>query len=210
VDSNATKYYEILAEKLTKYNVPWALLFGNHDDAAFVPPEGYAVTTSNNLEEEPAMQNPKTSRMDLVRVDQQFENSLTEAGPDELFGTTNYWISIYDAIIPDVVAARIVIFDSGGGSLSQQITNDQIDWFWQRHAEYPTRVPIFAFQHIPSTNFAYDDTTCVGMHEDSVTPLDYDAGIVDALVQAGNVYLLGVGHDHGSDYCCQYSDMYVP
>jgi predicted MPP superfamily phosphohydrolase len=207
VDSNATTYYELLAEKLSEYNVPWALIFGNHDDAPLDPPHGY-VTTSH-MEDEHAIPTSKTSRMDLVLADQQFENSLTEYGPKELFGTSNYWLSIYDAVLPDVVAARIVMFDSGGGSLPQQITDDQIDWFWQRYAEYPQHVPIFAFQHIPSTisDFAYDDSKCFGTHIDGATPLEHDAGIVNALAQAGNVYLLGVGHDHESDYCCPYNDM---
>jgi len=73
------------------------------------------------------------------------------------------------------------------------------------------RIPAIAFQHVPSSREAFsfaDDGTCLGSAgdgNDKLDPLDRDAGIVDALLRAGNVHLLAVGHNHGNDYCCPIS-----
>lgn len=45
-------------------------------------------------------------------------------------------------------------------------------------------------------------------HADALTPVDYDAGILNTL-SALDVRFLAVGHDHGNGYCCQHVDSEV-
>jgi Calcineurin-like phosphoesterase len=201
VDENATAYYEWLGRKINYYGIPWAVIFGNHDDAPFEDPNTIVVNGSVPYNYEPA----KTSRRQLVEVLQQFDLSLTQIGPDHLFGVSNYWLNIYRPSSNQVVA-KIVLLDSGGGSLPQRIDVNQTAWFWDTQRKFAD-TPILAFQHIPSSveEFGFDANRCRGLAEDGVAPLDQDAGIVSALLAAGNVHFLAVGHNHGNDYCCRQS-----
>jgi predicted phosphodiesterase len=196
VDANATAYYDLLARKLTSFGVPWAMIFGNHDDAPLEK-----MNAEGSYDRYPA----KTSRVQLAANDRRYFYSLTKIGDTNLFATSNYWIDIH---FKDRVAARVLMLDSGGGTLEEEIAQNQIDWFWLHQVDYPD-VPIVAFQHIPSTanDFGYDSNTCIGTNaDDGVAPLSQDAGIVAALAAAGNVHVLGVGHNHGNDYCCKNTD----
>lgn len=174
------------------------MIFGNHDDA---PLEEKERNADGGYDTSPA----KTSRAQLAANDKRYRNSLTELGDTDLFATSNYWLDIH---FKDQIAARVLMLDSGGGTLEQEIAQNQIDWFWLHQADYPN-VPIVAFQHIPSTvdEFGYDSDSCVGTNADGgVAPLSEDAGIVNALATAENVHILGVGHNHGNDYCCKNTD----
>lgn len=191
IDQNATSYYEALGEHLGYYGIPWAMIFGNHDDA---PLEiGLANGT---VVKRPA----KTSRPQLLNVDREFPLSLSQLGPSNLFGSSNYVLYVKDR--NGVPAAQIVLLDSGGGALPQRLESNQVNWIRQQLSQ---QLPTIVFQHIPSEkhNFGFQNGKCAGLHEDGVAPLDQDPGIVDALLQAGNVHLLAVGHNHGNDYCCR-------
>jgi len=201
IDRNATAYQELLAERLDRHGIPWATVFGNHDDAPYENQDEQGQVIGVH----PA----KTSRRQLVRVDQRHRLSLTKAGPSDVFGVSNYWLDVLNPKTSKV-AARLAVLDSGGGTLPQQITQRQIDWFFERASEHGAGVPVFAFQHIPAQQFAYDGDACRGLAEDGVAaPQDGDAGIVSAFaaansVGAANVQLLAAGHNHGNDYCCAY------
>jgi len=158
----------------------------------------------------------KTSRQQLLLAVTGLPLSLTAAtGPAHVTGVSNYWLDVFlphtinestsassSAGVPP--AARILLLDSGGGSLTEQIDNSQIAWVQSTNIE---TIPVVAFQHIPAVEFAFSAANCqsAALAEDGgVDPLDADAGIVQALGAAGNVHVLGVGHNHGNDYCCRH------
>ena len=66
-------------------------------------------------------------------------------------------------------------------------------------------IPAVAFQHIPTWQHEYVDDTCVGYQGEGVAELEYDGGIVDAMIESGRFHFLAVGHNHGNDYCCPYN-----
>jgi hypothetical protein len=184
---NATEYYRMLGEFLTTYNTPWAMIFGNHDDMDFtVPGENRTIPH-------------KYSRKDLLEVDQSFPLSLSQNGPSDLFGTTNY---VLDIQRDGTAMSQIYFLDSGGGSLPEEINENQIRWL-EVQADL-SQLPAVAFQHIP----AYGDGlhACRGFQGEGVDPLDYDAGILETLSKHDRFSFLAVGHNHGNDYCCQYKD----
>lgn len=200
VGHNATAYYDLLARHLEPYGVPWAMIFGNHDDMPLEQrlPNGTVVYNVS----------VPTSRRELIQSDAKHRLSLSQAGPDDVFGVSNYWLDVCVGTEDDYqVGARIVILDSGGGSLPERIDESQIAWFQERAQDYAD-VPIVAFQHIPTSlrDFAYDASTCQGMQEDGIAPLENNGtGLMDALTEAG-VHFLAVGHNHGNDYCCPYNN----
>ena len=192
IDKNASSYYRELGKKLETYGVPWAVIFGNHDDAPFQIGLPGGVT---------AQYPAKTSRRQLLRVCQEFPHSLTQAGPLTLFGASNYVLHVNDGK-SGAPAAQILLLDSGGGSLPEKLTTSQILWFQQQVSR---TLPVVVFQHIPANtkDFGFVPNRCNNaLHADGVAPLGQDPGIVQALVQAGNVHFLAVGHNHGNDYCC--------
>ncbi|CAB9511936.1 Probable inactive purple acid phosphatase [Seminavis robusta] len=191
VDQNATTYYRLLGQHLSYYGVPWAMIFGNHDDANL-----YGTNET------------KTSREELLAMDQQFPLSLSQSTPG-LFGTSNYKLNVhypskwFDKPVKgkDDVVLQLFFLDSGGGVLPQTLEQNQIQWFQKEHRSDVEGVIVF--QHIPTAEFVYrDGDVCHGLHDDPVDSIRPDPGIVQTLQEAGNVQWLASGHDHGNDYCC--------
>ena len=113
---------------------------------------------------------------------------------------------VLDISMHDRPAARVYLLDSGGGALPKEIQQNQVEWLTKQFSFSP-QLPAVAFQHIPSKDFFFDDTLCQGLDGDGgFEPVDYDAGIARTLSHSGHVHFLGVGHNHGNDYCCPYSD----
>jgi hypothetical protein len=188
-EKNATAYYEHLGQFLSAYGVPWATIFGNHDDTAYESPNGERI---------PA----KYSRRDLLEVDQRSSLSLTQAGPETIDGTSNYLLDIHDPSESNV-NAQVLLLDSGGGAIPSVISDSQIAWVREQISK--SKVPAVAFQHIPTEAHKFiDDGGCQGLHDDGFDPVDYDGGIMEALSATGRFFFLGVGHDHGMGYCCPY------
>ena len=187
IEDNANGYYYMIGEHLSQYGIPWALTFGAHDDADYHK-SGSDTTTK-----------AKYSREDLLAVDMSFPLSMTQRGPHEIFGMTNYMLEMnIDGFGP---AANIYMFDSGGGQLPSMLKQNQVEWFYNS----PQRLPAIAFQHHPTGQLRYDPQKCKGFHEESVELLEYDPGITEAMSESGRVHFLAVGQAHGNDYCCHFS-----
>lgn len=199
IDKNATDVYRNVCKHLAKYKTPWAMIFGNHDDAPLEKPgeeEGTLLVT-------PA----KTSREQLYEVDHSFAPlSLTEKGPTSLFGTSNYILNVDAPGGGKEVGLQLLFLDTGGGSLPKQLESNQVNWFHQHRKK---DIPMIAFQHIPTKEFVHDGDRCEGLHDEDVDHIVKDPKMVDVLAKDGNVQFLAVGHNHGNDYCCSYKDMHL-
>ncbi|CAB9499246.1 inactive purple acid phosphatase 16 [Seminavis robusta] len=203
IDQNATAVYRRICDKLQHYGVPWAMIFGNHDDAP--------LEVDDSQDETKIIVTPaRTSREDLFHVDHSFAPlSLTRRGAESVFGVSNYVLDVFyngsgtGNSHSNTVALQLLFLDSGGGTLPKQLLANQVDWFHQRRKHHQG-IPMVAFQHIPTKEFEYDGNTCQGMQDDGVDALSPDANMVDALLNDGNVHFLAVGHQHGNDYCCSY------
>ena len=191
VDANATIYYNLLADAMQ--DVPYAMIFGNHDDADFEKgyyPNGTIIR-----------HHAKTSRMQLLQTDRLHHSSLTRAGPKNVFGVSNYVLPVYSRDT-DSVKLQIILLDSGGGSLEQEVVQNQIDWLQSQRL---VGVDAVAFQHIPTEQFRFRNQTCSGWRGQSgVSPLRRDpVGEISHLLQEdAPLHFVAVGHDHGNSYCC--------
>lgn len=205
---NCTTYYRRLGDFLSVFGIPWATILGNHDDLEYQksdPPQAHNYT-----------------RRELLAVDQAYPLSLTETGPASVTGASNYVLNVWDYDDDGLLelnqkrpALQIFFLDSGGGTLPEAITDSQVQWFRHQqhkqlsqqqdliHGQHDVLPPAVAFQHIP-THQHQPHVGCMGFHDDGVEEIHSDAGIVDALVESNRFAFLGVGHNHGNDYCCPY------
>jgi hypothetical protein len=180
--------------------IPWAAVFGNHDDEAGV------------------------SRLELLDVQRAHPFCLSQRGPENLTGIGNYCVRV-NAESGDELAAALYFLDSNsynelGGGLYDWIRRDQIDWYRETsrrlRAEYALRrsaiapdgadgrheLPALAFFHIPlpEYNQVWDFETCRGHKYEQVCCPVLNSGFFTALVEAGDVMGCFVGHDHLNDY----------
>lgn len=186
VVDNATAYYDILGEFMDSYATPWGFIFGNHDDSSL-----------DSTPDIPA----KTTRRDLLKhtMKKYAKYGVTKQDTnDDVYGVSNY---VLDVSLQDSLGAQIILLDSGGGTIDEAIRANQLAWLSNvRHVD----TPAVAFQHIPTTEFVFNDALCIGSYGDGTidTPRAGDAGLVNHLLTDGNVMFLSTGHDHGNDYCC--------
>jgi predicted MPP superfamily phosphohydrolase len=185
VRENATDYYRLIGSTLSQHGIPWAMIFGTHDDMDYHEPLTQLTF--------PALHD----RHDLLQVDQSFHLSLTQRGPESLFGITNYMLNV---LVEDEPAAALYFFDTGGGSIPKQLQQNQVNWFYESNQ----RLPAVAFQHFPPSELKYTDK-CMGSHEEETDPLEMDPGIVNAMSESTRVNFMAVGHNHGNDFCCPFS-----
>jgi predicted MPP superfamily phosphohydrolase len=212
-DNNCTAYYQLLGTHLTKYGIPWATVLGNHDDMPYHRTE--AATSHNNGT--PSTTGPHSyTRRQLLEVDESFALSLTQTGPIDVTGASNYVLQVMDDKNDNNdVALEIYFLDSGGGTIPQRIDETQVHWFQQQLASGNNALlPAIAFQHIPTVSHLWNSNenneygkNCKGFHGDGVNYIDDDAGLVDIMVNTGRFQFLAVGHNHGNDYCCSSRGM---
>jgi predicted MPP superfamily phosphohydrolase len=203
VDENATVYYDLLANLLEEYDVPYALILGNHDDNTF-----WKVLENGTDIRHAA----KTDRLTLMRSNQRHLHSMSQVGPSNVSGISNYVLNVYkdsysirDADDDDSIALQIMMLDSGGGSMAEEIVENQLTWYLSQRRP---GVAAVAFQHIPTAQFVFSDseTTCGGFNgEDGIAPLENDpTSEISFLHQHDpDLHFLAVGHNHGNSYCCR-------
>lgn len=177
---------------LERRGIPWAAVFGNHDD------EG------------------SLTRSDLMRLQRSCEHCLSEYGPEDIPGVGNYTLSIWNNP-SDTIGAALYLLDSNSYARDGLegygwIEKEQIEWYLstaehiadQAQALHPDNgpVPALAFFHIPLPE--YDDVwnigNCKGEKNEAVCPPSINTGMFEAFDKAGDVMGVFVGHEHINDY----------
>jgi hypothetical protein len=174
---------------LERRSVPWASVFGNHDDEGAL------------------------SRAQLLEVLQGCAGCLTESGPPEVTGVGNYVLRL-ESFDGQGLAAALYFLDSnsydrlGFGDYAW-IAHDQITWYRQTSRllarEYggpAEKLPALAFFHIPLPEYAevWERRECLGHRNEEVCAPALNSGFLAALVEEGDVLGTFVGHDHVNDF----------
>ena len=173
-------------ETVEACEVPWAAVFGNHDD------EGNA------------------DRHDLMAVMQESKLSLSQPGPEDVPGVGNYILPIQYAEA-NASAAILYFIDSGSYAPTDiggydWIRREQIAWYLQESAKITAEtghpLPALAFFHIPIPEYdeVWDFHTCYGVKYENVCPPQINTGFFAALHEAGDVMGTFVGHEHVNDF----------
>ncbi|KAK9671120.1 hypothetical protein RND81_12G008200 [Saponaria officinalis] len=228
--TNASVYWEMAISPTRERNIPWASVFGNHDDAPFewpldwfsqsnVPPLNCPSTISTSSGEDDCSFKG-TTRLELMsnEIDSN-KLSFSRKGPRNLWpGVSNYVLNISSSNNSQRPVAYLYFLDSGGGSYPEVISNAQAKWFSRTSREInpDARVPEIVFWHIPSR--AYQTVAasgkigkpCVGsINEENVAPQEAEFGIMKALEERPSVQAVFVGHNHGLDWCCPSNDLWL-
>ncbi|GMJ13246.1 purple acid phosphatase 16 [Hibiscus trionum] len=226
--ANASLYWDQAVSPTRSRGIPWASVFGNHDDAPFEwPIEWFAApgvprllcpvpnSSYSALGEECSFRG--TSRLELMK--NEVDNnvlSLSRIGPQGLWpGISNYVLPVLSDGKPLV---HLYFLDSGGGTYPQVVSAAQAEWFKHVSEEInpDSRVPEVIFWHIPSK--AYRKVApifgihkpCVGsINKEKVAAQEAEMGIMKILVKRPSVKAVFVGHNHGLDWCCPYRKLWL-
>lgn len=177
------------AELFISRKIPYAAIFGNHDD------EG------------------SLDRDSQMKILQALPYSLSEPGPTNVEGTGNYVVEIL-APSTEHSAITLYLLDTHGYSPDERqfkgydwLKPNQIEWFKaeagkrrKNHAEYKKIHLDMSFVHIPLPEYRDQSSPHVGEWRESVTAPGFNSGFLDALVEKG-VKVLSCGHDHVNDFC---------
>ncbi|XP_044504622.1 probable inactive purple acid phosphatase 16 isoform X2 [Mangifera indica] len=228
--ANASLYWDQAMSPTKARGIPWASVFGNHDDAPFEwPLEWFSApgipqllcpvaNSSHSGQGDCGFKG--THRMELMKKEIDY-NVLSHSGigPKDLWPSiSNYVLQVSSSNDPVKAVAYMYFLDSGGGSYPEVISSAQAEWFQLKSQEInpDSSVPEIVFWHIPSK--AYKKVApyfgihrpCVGsMNRESVTPQEAEMGIMKILVRRHSVKAVFVGHDHGLDWCCPYHKLWL-
>ncbi|KAF7948925.1 hypothetical protein EAE96_008105 [Botrytis aclada] len=178
------------AELFIKRKIPFATIFGNHDDEGSLP---------------------RAQQMALI---ESLPYSLSEAGPEELEGVGNYIVEVLAQGGSKHSALTIYLLDTHSYSPDERsfkgydwLKKNQIDWFKQTasslkkaHEGYSHIHMDLAFIHIPLPEYRDDTLYKEGAWREGVTAPGFNSGFRDALVEQG-VVMVSCGHDHANEYC---------
>ena len=178
------------AELLIKRKIPFATIFGNHDDEGSLPRAG---------------------QMSLIEA---LPYSLSVPGPEEIDGVGNYYVEVLARGSSKHSALTIYLLDTHAYSPDEHsfkgydwLKKNQIDWFKdtaqglkKEHAGYTHIHMDLAFIHIPLPEYNNAELPRKGEWREGVTAPGFNSGFRDALVEEG-VVMVSCGHDHANEYC---------
>ena len=174
--------------------IPYATIFGNHDD------EG------------------SLSREALMQLTHKLPYSLSERGPTTVDGVGNYVVEVLARGGSSHSALTLYLLDTHGYSPDERqfrgydwLKKNQIDWFKatsshlkksSSHTAYTHHHMDMAFIHIPLPEYRLIDdvVAATGSQPENPTAPGFNSGFRDALVEEG-VLAISCGHDHVNDYC---------
>ena len=176
-------------EAATSRGIPFAVTWGNHDDEQDLKREelsAYVATKPGNL----------TSTVEGIS------------------GVTNYALTIKSANGKGD-AAIIYVFDSNSYSPIKEvkgydwIKHDQVEWYIRTSKQYTAAnngkpMPALAFFHIPLPEYheavQNEGSYFVGTRKEKACAPALNSGLATAMLEAGDVMGVFVGHDHVNDY----------
>lgn len=184
--TDAAASMQQVAEIVETCGVPWAAVFGNHDD------EGSA------------------DRHALMAILSESPSSLAESGPEAVPGVGNYILPIRGRET-ESPAALLYFLDSGSYAGTEiggydWIKREQIAWYLQESRRFTGEagqpLPALAFFHIPIPEYdeVWDFHTCYGVKYENVCAPRINTGLFAALHEAGDVMGTFVGHEHVNDF----------
>jgi len=189
------KRWKKLVAPMIKHNIRWAVALGNHDVEADL--SGDSIVDLDNTE----------------------ELSLTQHGPSDISGATNYYLPVYKYNSTEEIGQVLWVFDSGNkGCLGVSgwgcVEYNQVAWYRNASRALATEhndaraVPALAFFHIPLYEHL-DLWNVRGVQGDlgegeGVCCSSVNTGLYAAMKEMGDVKGVYCGHDHSNDYIGDY------
>lgn len=176
-------------EPAIERGIPFAVTWGNHDDEQDM------------------------TRAELSAYIKDMKGNLT-SHTEGISGQTNYTLSVKSSD-GRRDAAVLYIFDSHSYSKIERvkgydwIKHDQVAWYIEQSKAFTAKnggapLPALAFMHIPLPEMRdmtqNQNIYMVGTRKEMVCAPEINTGLATAMLTAGDVMGLFVGHDHVNDY----------
>ncbi len=188
-------YTKHVAELMDSFKIPWAIVYGNHDD------EG------------------KADKYWMGNVYENAEYCVYENGPCNIGGTGNYVVNITKNGQPFY---SLIMMDSNretqynGNKEYGSFTPSQVSWYgWvQQGLKDSGYDKSMMFFHIPFPEFldayeyweqnGFDSEIGSGSKNEDVCSATYNPGMFEKILEKGATTHVFVGHDHVNDYNVNY------
>ena len=203
---------DAISEPMERRGIPWAHVFGNHDDNYGVPN---------------AVQQP---------IYESYPHCVSKAGPDDIDGVGNYFLPVFDADGKDVIFgvwgldsnhSMPEFFEDYGlpadtryYQACQASSGDydgprtsQVFWYWQTSQMLENhlghKVPSLMYMHIPTPEHALvtvhkNKVNFKGYQLEDVASHTLNSGLFSACVQRGDVKAIFCGHEHENQFSANY------
>jgi 3',5'-cyclic AMP phosphodiesterase CpdA len=189
----AAEGFRTICEPVVSRNIPFAITLGNHDDEQDL------------------------TRREIFDLVKEFPGNLTGT-VEGLSGVTNFILPIKSS---DGAKDAFILycFDSLAYSRAEEtkgydwIKADQIGWYTQCSAALTARnggkpLPALSFFHIPVPEFnlaaSDENTLLMGIRKEKAYSPAVNSGLFTAMLEAGDVMGIFVGHDHINDYVAKW------
>lgn len=206
-------FLETVMEPVQSRNIPWAHVFGNHDDEQ------------------------RMTKEEMEPVYESFPLCLSESGPSELSGVGNYGLTV-EASNGSAPAYKLWALDSnaevrdyvkrfgldpdtrfilprcfGDGHVQASPMFDQVMWYYNESLEAERKagrkLPAVLFLHVPliEYNLLYRNpeiTNFIGHKREGVCAGELNSGLFMACLQRGDVKGIFCGHEHYNDFQGEY------
>lgn len=202
VYANATTYLSLVVNETVEAGIPFASIFGNHDDAPLQRgPRSARSLSTTGRRALLAYERAQWPALSLSCGDADTDGCPTSLAPS----VTNYFLLVRNTSGAPVVV--LYFLDSGGGSYPEELYGDVTSWLAATAATLIAAhgpLPSITFVHIPPPEYASAAGTpgCVGLADDGVTPTLGTNALVATLRAMGTARVITVGHDHGNAWCC--------
>lgn len=215
IENNATIYWSRMLEAVSEVSLPFATVFGNHDDAPYESPTTTSVET---------LLKSTTTKQQLLAYEQATYPTLSYS----LLGNTEHGVSNYYILVfphNDNIRPMFIIYclDSNGGQNPEVLYPDETDWLKNASEEitskYGPGIPAILFVHIPTPEYQQvfvplraPNTPCIGnIDVDGIAITQGDNNLVETIFSFNSttsrttpVIAVTVGHNHENDWICRY------
>jgi hypothetical protein len=176
-----------IAQPMEKKKIPWAVVFGNHDD-----------------------EHGQMTKKGMMKLYMSYPYNISSIGPKTVEGIGNYNILINNSK-NDNPAFNIYMLDSGKYGSStiggyDWIKFSQIQWYRKTAESLKEKshspIPSLMFFHIPIPEFkeVWNNSKASGSRNENESCSYVNSGLFASLLEIGDVKGVFVGHDHTNDY----------
>ena len=226
VVDNATDVMREVFAEVARSGIPFATIFGNHDDAPLDPPRlrgggggGHrrrrlSTTTRRQLLDFELATYPQLSRTCGNGV----AGGASEL-PEQCPASASPSVSNHYVLVPNASAPIAVLYmlDSGGGSFDETLLPAATAWLGAAAAglaaAFGRALPALVFVHIPAPEYlaAFPGApgACSGFADDGISPTTGENDLLQVLRAVGSVRAVFTGHDHGNAWCCAYEALHL-
>nr|AIG55762.1 secreted protein [Thraustotheca clavata] len=183
---NSLKAIDTYSAAVQTRNIPWSMVFGNHD-------ESYT----------PALLSNKKVMMAYIET---LKGSYSKYGPMDIGGVGNYEISI-EYPNNSSTALRMYFLDTGKDGTVSEGQKNYMKTLAASHTN--DHAPAIMFFHIPIEEYKAFNGMGQGSRGDPVSAAKTNSHLFDTMVAMGDVKASFCGHDHYNDFCFYKSPLHL-